>query len=324
MGKINALDGQISRLSEILAIDIQIDTAKEVATVKSLLTSLDEPIKRLVDSSSISQRGVEESKRLQLLRWLSPVQFSSHHARHSEIRVPGSGQWLLDNKQYLNWRNSSSSSVFLLHGILGSGKTLLASAVVDSILSEGSEGTSSAPLAHFYCTKSSGEPERRNPEEILRSVVRQLTVGHVHSSEVHDRIIYEYERRQEVAKTDGFEITRLETADCVNLILDTLAANPAIIVLDAVDEIDPNLRHVLLSALTEIVQKSLNVVKVFITSRDDSQMHSMLPDAVAVRIEKAQNCNDVEKFLYREVSSAIHNRRILNGVVSTRSQTISD
>lgn len=92
MVKINVLDAQISKLTEVLTIDIQIDTAKGVAAMNALLTSLNEPIKRLVDHSSISVQAVQESQRLQLLHWLSPVPFSSHHKRHSERRIPGSGQ----------------------------------------------------------------------------------------------------------------------------------------------------------------------------------------------------------------------------------------
>lgn len=318
MAKINVLDGQISRLSEILAIDVQTDTAKEVGALKALLLSLNEPIKRLVDSSSISAKVLQESQRLQLLHWLSPVQFSVHHARHSESRIPGSGRWLLDNSRYLDWRNSSSSSIFLLHGILGSGKTSLASAVIDSFLQESSGEASSAPLTYFYCTKSPAEPERRDPEEIIRSVLRQLTISKISSitSTVHERVFRKYEFLQEMAKVDGFEIARLKAAECVRLILDTTVANPAIIVLDAVDEIDPSSRHVLLSALNQIVQDSLNVVKIFVTSRDDPNIHSMLPNAIALRVEKLHNCKDMEKFVHQEISSAIQNRRLLNGVVS--------
>ncbi len=178
MAKINVLDGQISRFTEVFNIDIQIDTAKGVAAMNALLTSLNEPIKRLVDHSSIPTQVLHESQHLQLLHWLSPVPFSSHHKRHSDTRIPGSGQWLLDHDRYLNWRNTSSSSIFLLHGIIGSGKTSLASAVVDSFLQESPGQASPAPIAYFYCTKNSAEAERGDPDEIMRSILRQLTVSH--------------------------------------------------------------------------------------------------------------------------------------------------
>jgi hypothetical protein len=316
MATIKVLDGQISRLLEVFTIDIQIDTANEVAAMHSLLSSLNDPIKRLIDQSSIFAQVLQESEYLQILQWLSPVPFSCHHKRHSESRLRNSGQWLLNHPQYISWQNSSSSSLFLLHGILGSGKTSLASAVVDASLRQSSGQTSPAPIAYFYCTKNLAEPERSNPDEILRSILRQLTIGDKPSPTIHERVLQEFEHRQAEAKLDGFEPRRLQARECVTLILDTTAANPATIVLDAVDEIESNSRHVLLSALTQIAQDSLDIVKVFVTSRDDSNIHALLPNALAVRIQKGHVNQDMNEFVHREVSMAIQNRRMLNGIVS--------
>lgn len=316
MAKIKVLDGHISSLLEVFTIDLQINTANGVAAMHSLFSSLNDPIKRLLDQSSVSTHVLQGNEYLQLLQWLSPVPFSRHHKRHSESRIPSSGQWLLDHHQYVNWRNSSSSSMFLLHGILGSGKTSLASAVVDTFLRESFGQASPAPTAYFYCTKNSAERERSNSDEIMRSILRQLTVSDRNSPIVHERVLREFEIRQAEAKADGFEIRRLQASECVRIILDITAANPATIILDAVDEIEYSLRHVLLSALTQIVQDSLNVVKVFVTSRDDSNIHALLPDALAVRIQKGHVNQDMDEFVHREVSMAIQNRRMLNGAVS--------
>lgn len=234
----------------------------------------------------------------------------------AQSRIPGSGQWLLDHNRCRNWRNTSSSSIFLVHGVIGSGKTLLTSTVVDSSLQESSGQASPAPLAYFYCTRNSAETERSNPDEILRSNLRQLTISHGSSSQVHERVLQEYERRQAVAKVDDFEMTRLKAAECVRLILDTTAMNPATVVIDAVDEIQPNSRHVLVNALVPIVQNSMSVVKVFVTSRDDTKIHALLPDAEALRVKTVHTRVDMYTFVREEGFSAIRNRRMLNGVVS--------
>ena len=317
MAKINVLDGQLSRLTELFTIDEHFKTAREVSAMNALLVSLNEPIKRLADDSSTSTKILDESQHLQLLKWLSPVPFSSHHKRHFESRIPGSGQWLLDHDQYLHWSNSSTSSIFLLHGIMGSGKTSLASTVIGSFLQEKSSGqTLPAPIAYFYCTRNSAETERSDPDEIMRSILRQLTITNGSSSTIQERILIEYERRQAMAKLDGFEVTRLQAAECVSLIVDTTAANPATIVVDAVDEIPSSSRHILLSALTQVVQESLSVVKVLVTSRDDSNIHALLTNAVAVRVQNEHTRKDMEDFVHQEVFSAIQDRRMLNGTVS--------
>lgn len=61
MTRIRVLDGQISRLTEVFAVDIQMETAKGVASMHTLLTSLNEPIKRLIDHSSITSQALHES-----------------------------------------------------------------------------------------------------------------------------------------------------------------------------------------------------------------------------------------------------------------------
>ena len=316
MAKINVLDGQLSRLTELFTINEHFKTAREVSAMNALLVSLNEPIKRLADDSSASTKTLDESQHLQLLKWLSPVPFSSHHKRHFESRIPGSGQWLLNHDRYLHWSNSSTSSIFLLHGIMGSGKTSLASTVIGSFLQENSGQTLPAPIAYFYCTRNSAETERSNPDEIMRSILRQLTISNGSSPTIQERILIEYERRQAMAKLDGFEVTRLQAAECVSLILDTTAANPAIIVVDAVDEIPSSSRHILLSALAQVVQESLSVVKVLVTSRDDSNIHALLTDAVAVRVQNEHTRKDMVDFVHQEVYSAIQERRMLNGTVS--------
>jgi len=301
MAKINALDSQISKLTEVFIIDLHIDTSKRVSAMNTLLTSLHEPMKRLVDDSSISKRNLRETQHLELLHSLSLVPFSNHHKRYSEGRMSVSGQWLLSHDRYLNWRNTSSSCIFLLYGIMGSGKTTL---------------TLAAPFAYFYCTKNLAENERSDPDEIMRSVLRQLTFSHGSPSTIHERVLQEYQRRQMVAKVDGIEATRLQTAECVRLILEITAANPAAIVFDALDEIPCSSTHILLSAFNQILQESLNVVKIFVTSRDDSNIQALLPDSVALRIQDVHTRKDMDGFIRQEVSSAIDTRKLLNGIVS--------
>lgn len=313
---ISILENQISKLAELVGAEIQHDTEKNVAAMNTLLLSLDKPIKRLIDQSNLSVQVLQNGKHLELLRWLSPVPFSSHHKRHSVNRIPGSGKWLLNHPQYLFWRNSSFSSILLLHGILGSGKTTLTSVVVDSFLQDISKQALSAPIAYFYCTKAQGEAERTDPDEIMRSILRQFTVSHGSEPKAHERILKEYERQEAEAKTNGFDMSNLQIHDCVKLILETTRANPATIVLDAVDEIQSGCRHKLLSALTQLSRESASVIKVFITSRDDINVQALLPNALTVRVQSQNVREDMELFVRHEVSLAIQNRRMLNGNVS--------
>ena len=313
MQKIVAQSAKISSLAVLSDTEIQRDNN---TTVHSLLKDLEKPINRLVDQAAVYAKVLEENKYREVLCWLSPVSFIRHHERHSETRIPGSGKWLLDHPQYLSWKSSSISLILLLHGIMGSGKTSLASAVVDSFLEESSKQTSPAPTAYFYCAKNASEVERANPEDIMRSIVRQLTLTNHTQKAVHEALLTEYERRKAEAKIDGLDLPRLRIEECVKLILNVTGSNPAAIVIDALDEVQEGRRHELVDALNRIIRESGSVVKVLITSRDDSNVLALLSNTPKIRINSHDNHADMELFVRHRVNRAIRGCNLLSGSVS--------
>ena len=52
-----------------------------------------------------------KEERLRILLWLSNVQYTKHHQSLSKGLLEGIGSWLLRKPQFLEWRNSSVSSV---------------------------------------------------------------------------------------------------------------------------------------------------------------------------------------------------------------------
>ncbi|KAL8707486.1 MAG: hypothetical protein Q9225_007745, partial [Loekoesia sp. 1 TL-2023] len=262
MQHIAAQEAKVSALARLFDAEVAKDTSQSVAAVRSLLENLEAPINRLADQAIMSIKALEEHKYLELLRWLSSIPFSRHHENHSETRIATSGRWLFSHPEYLGWNRSSSSSLLVLHGVLGSGKTTLASAVIDSILEENTGKASPAHVAYFYCAKNTFEPERSDPDEILRSLVRQLTFNNDRQRKVHETLAIEYERREAEARLDGFDVPKLRSAECIRLILDMAASNPAVIIIDAVDEVQDNRQHELLDGLHRIIQDAANVVKI--------------------------------------------------------------
>ena len=320
MQKIVAQEAKVLNLAKLADAETQQDTNKNVVAVRHLLEAMNNPISRLVDQATISTKTLQENKYLELLCWLSPVPFSHHHERHSESRVPGSGKWLLDHPQYLSWKSSSTSSVLLLHGILGSGKTSLVSSVVDSFLEGNSTWASSAPLAYFYCAKNPFELERADPDEIMRSIVRQLTFSRDAQRNVHDTLLVDYERREAEAKINGFKVPRLRIAECIKLILDITGSNPATIVIDAVDEVQESRRYELLDALIQITKESANIVKVFVTSRNNNNIFALLADIPRICIYSHNSRVDMELFVRYHVALAVRSRRLLDGNVTDNLQ----
>ncbi|KAF4972715.1 hypothetical protein FSARC_780 [Fusarium sarcochroum] len=72
---------------------------------------------------SESKRRLAEDWRIQVLRQLSPHQDKFESTWRRERRK-GSVEWVFNHQRYINWKSGSSSSTLLLHGPLGSGKTV--------------------------------------------------------------------------------------------------------------------------------------------------------------------------------------------------------
>ncbi|KAJ6180539.1 hypothetical protein N7519_011000 [Penicillium mononematosum] len=289
---------------------------EEIDQIAKLDEEIISPICRLVDASMTYAKTLEEKKFRAIIDWLSSVPYTHHQKRHSEGRLSNSGQWLFCHPQYTEWKGSSSSSIFLLYGIPGSGKTCLTSAVVDNYLREHTLNSLSAPMAYFYCGDSRLGRSWADPDEVMRSLTRQFAIVDRERLKVHESITLEYARREAEAKLDGFEKPRLRATECTDLILNILGANPAVIIVDGVDEVEEHRRHELLNELIRIRDESASVVKVFLSSRENSNVMAVLQDASMLRVQDTDTRQDMEVFVEHCVSTSISARNLLDGNVS--------
>lgn len=139
------------------------------------------------------------------------------------------------------------------------------STVINSILENYSD-SSASPIAFFYCVRNAAEPERATPVEIMGALLRQLASSKP-DVPIKEPVAKEYESRKKKAEEDCSKLKKLTIEDCTRLIIELTRDNPGMIIIDALDECDENDK--LLEALDEIVSKSAEVVKVFVSSRDD-------------------------------------------------------
>ena len=112
---------------------LQIESKDSASKLEALLASFHDPLVRTVEQVSALTKSLAHSKtedqmeeeRLKILLWLSNVQYKQHHRSISKTLLEGTGSWLLGKLQFIEWRNSSVSSVLWLHGIRGSSTTCL-------------------------------------------------------------------------------------------------------------------------------------------------------------------------------------------------------
>lgn len=141
----------------------------------------------------------------------------------------------------------------------------------------GEESASSkSPTAFFYCSRSTAEPERGNPTEILAALIRQLASSGS-DMPIKSPVAKEYEQRKIRADNDCSTIKKLSLDECTRLILELTQDNPATIIIDALDECEEVTWHELLEALDNIIANSAELVRVLVSSRDDVGIVSIPP-----------------------------------------------
>ena len=151
----------------------------------------------------------------------------------------------------------------------------------------------------------------------MRSVLKQLSCFKT-DCPIREPVVKEYQARKEEAEEDATEPEKLSIADSTKLILAILEEIPATIVIDALDECDPSRRHELLAALDTLAQKSENVLKIFVSSRNDNDIVCRLKDSPNVSINATDNGDDIERFVESEMQNSIENKRLLGGRVSNQ------
>ncbi|KAF7889956.1 uncharacterized protein EAF02_002371 [Botrytis sinoallii] len=314
--------GQLHNLTQTIQQDMSSAELKwnkiEHHLVKAL-NDLKDPVQRIAEDLSSVKDNLEEKERVKVFEWLTMIPSSSHHREKSRSLLSGSCNWLLRKKEFKEWMEASTSSILWLHGIPGSGKSMLVCHVIEYLQSRAQQHQSSAPIAYFYCVRTVNEPERANPTEILRNILEQLCSLDAETP-IREPVSKQYLARKKEAR--GRKPERLSLEETVNIILELLESNPATIVIDGLDECDPIKRNDLLLGLQKIITKSNNIVKVFVSSRDDHDIVHHLARSPNLYIHATDNTADIILFIKSRIKEAIREDKLLCGRVSSHLENI--
>lgn len=280
---------------------------QRVTCLKNILESLKSPITRI--NADVSQLLVlaQETDRLTILKSISTLPYPSHHQAAARGRLEASGQWLLHHPSFINWRCSSSSTIFWLHGIPGCGKTKLCSVVIDDI--KATETDSHELLAFFYCARDPREPRRGQCVSVMQSLLRQVT-----ALSPTRTISQPVKARHDRIQDEGFGDREWTEDECVETLIEVMDIYPSLtILIDALDECDSDERMSVLQCLKRVREESANLVKIFITSRDDIDIMASLADASDIRVSATYNSDDISRFVDEKVDAMMDSRARVYG-----------
>ena len=180
LSKISAVGQDVQKCITLVAHQqltskLQNTNESQLEDLKSLFSQLDGPIYRSATQITDLHDALKENQRLKLFDWLSTVPYQTHHRTMGRDFSEGSCKWLRQSPEFMEWRKSSVSSVLWLHGIPGCGKSKSIYSVIKCIRDENALSAAPAPIAYFFCVRNNAEPERADPEVIMRSILKQLS-----------------------------------------------------------------------------------------------------------------------------------------------------
>jgi Cdc6-like AAA superfamily ATPase len=117
------------------------------------------------------RRRLDRDEDLEILKWLTPMDYGTQQSDILKRRQAGTGQWLLDSAEYQTWLNTDKQTLFC-PGIPGAGKTVLTSVIVDHLTTQFSYGLSIG-MAYIYCNFQ--RKDEQKVDNLLASLLKQLT-----------------------------------------------------------------------------------------------------------------------------------------------------
>ncbi|KAH7086732.1 hypothetical protein FB567DRAFT_592603 [Paraphoma chrysanthemicola] len=281
------------------------ESNREAAELRSLLRAMDAPMYRM-DGKLNKIADNLEGARAKILRWLSCEPYEDHHIVSKREVLKGTGEWLLNDSTFKQWKNGSASSILWLNGIAGSGKSKLVSTVIDDAEQAFHEGRISRPI-YFYCSRNPAEPSRSDPRAILASLAKQLSCG-PNGKTLQQHAIKIYEEKE----SKYFASNELHIDESCQLLEDlTNEALQTTIIIDALDECNPTTRQLLIDALERVLKKSSSLVKIFISCRKDHDLVPRLESYPGLEISSQKNGEDIAKFVKEEIERLVSKKQLL-------------
>ncbi|EWZ85457.1 hypothetical protein FOWG_11956 [Fusarium oxysporum f. sp. lycopersici MN25] len=238
-GQVQDLLQQISRHKDRIQLALTTEATKDIKDIKA--TS--EEIRSILTGE----------QRHRVYNWLTSTDPSPIHNRSRKLYEHGTGSWMLRSQYWTDWLASSVRCLWV-HGIPGSGKTILASWLIENVqdyCKRVSTENSPCTSAYYYCYFGHHQDEAA---PFLRWIITQFS----RQAEVVSTLMHGLFKR-------GGEPSISELLEALEQILQVFSY--VYIVIDAVDESNP--RDDLLEVIhTLVTDQRFSNLQILVTSRE--------------------------------------------------------
>ena len=168
------------------------------------------------------------------------------------------------------------------------------------------------PVLYFYCSSNAAEPERANAEDVLRCLVKELSMGNpgLETDQVPEYVAEKYEAAEKIDFASG----KLTVAECRSIAARFGNLHQKLyIFIDALDELEESMQHDLIETLKNIMESAPQThVKVLISSRDNT---SVVPSfsqqkTYDLSVNSGENQDDIDSYVKTQLANLIKQKRI--------------
>lgn len=279
----------IERIKSLLSLALQNDHL-------SLSRSIEADVIEIKRGVLLQAQQSRDAKDLDILRWLALSKPEEAHIRVRERRLPGTGKWLLENPNFIAWRDEEqTNSILWCHGIPGAGKTVLSSLVIDHLKDKFADNNDNTVF--FYCDFS--DPQSQSAVNIVASLLRQSALV---NPSVMESVTTLYEKHLKGGTYP--HASELEAA----FLSSRQDFRRTFLVLDALDEceIDTS-RTSVLKVLENFKNSSL---RIFVTSRPHpDDIRGIFQDSPQITVEASSE--DIEQYVRTTIQESRKAARIM-------------
>ncbi|RYP43974.1 hypothetical protein DL768_009519 [Monosporascus sp. mg162] len=243
---------------------------------------------------------------LEILDWITAIDYGPQHSDYLKRRQPGTGQWFLQSAEYNTWLAASKRTLFC-PGLPGAGKTILSCTVVDD-LRKRFHDDATVGIAYVYCNFRRHDEQKA--EDLLSSLLKQLSQERPSLPETV-KALYDNHLQKKTRPSLG------EISGSLQLV--AAMYSRVFIVIDALDECQEveDCRKRFLSEIFGLQAKS--AANVFATSRFIPEIVDRFKDSALLEIRA--DAKDMEKYLESHMGplpSFVRNDRLLQDDIKAR------
>ncbi|KAH8691320.1 hypothetical protein BGW36DRAFT_388130 [Talaromyces proteolyticus] len=230
-----------------------------------------------------------QKERKRFLEWICKENIEETHREIRGKRLSDTGLWLLEDKNYTNWISHADTGLLWVYGPAGTGKSILASLVIDS-LTKNDECTA---YAYF---KGEDKIMQQSTSQVLSMLVKQLCWN---IDVLPHRVLELYQKLEKNARQPTFDDLKLLFTECVRHI------GKVFVVFDGLDEFDERHRRQLLGFLCAEDTQQENV-KFFVTSRWERDIKQAFIRCKYLKVESlSRTQSDLEKVVRHRVTNEL-------------------